>query len=143
MLGDNIKKIRKIKKISINTLSKSTGISLGYLSDLENNKAKNPTIDKLEIIAVALDTTTKDLLTTEDKLDIAVTSVNAISELAKNALQYSSSVSSNDYNLLKELNADYVLNINKIINQFNDIEFTQSECEEINNYIRYVISKRK
>lgn len=55
MLGDNIRKIRKDKKISINNLSKLTGISLGYLSDLENNKAKNPSIDKLNLIATALE----------------------------------------------------------------------------------------
>lgn len=54
MLGDNIRKIRKDKKMSINNLSKKTGISLGYLSDLENNKAKNPSIDKLELIADVL-----------------------------------------------------------------------------------------
>ncbi|MDU4953443.1 helix-turn-helix domain-containing protein [Clostridium sp.] len=54
MLGDNIRKIRKEKKISINNLSKLTGISLGYLSDLENNKATNPSIDKLNLIASKL-----------------------------------------------------------------------------------------
>lgn len=54
MLGDNIRNIRKEKKLSINKLSKITGISLGYLSDLENNKAKNPSFDKLKIIADAL-----------------------------------------------------------------------------------------
>lgn len=55
MLGDNIRKLRKEKKISINKLSKITGIALGYLSDLENNKATNPSIDKLTLIAEALD----------------------------------------------------------------------------------------
>lgn len=55
MLGDNIRKVRKEKNISINKLSKLTGISLGYLSDLENNKATNPSIDKLTLIASALD----------------------------------------------------------------------------------------
>lgn len=54
MLGDNIRNIRKEKKLSINKLAKITGISLGYLSDLENNKAKNPSVDKLKIIADAL-----------------------------------------------------------------------------------------
>lgn len=60
MLGDNIRNIRKDKKISINKLSKITGISLGYLSDLENNKAKNPSIEKLETIAKALDVSVND-----------------------------------------------------------------------------------
>ncbi|WP_315080840.1 helix-turn-helix transcriptional regulator [uncultured Clostridium sp.] len=55
MLGDNIRNIRKEKKLSINKLAKITGISLGYLSDLENNKAKNPSFDKLKIIADVLE----------------------------------------------------------------------------------------
>ena len=54
MLGDNIRKITKDKKISINKLSKATSISLGYLSDLENNKSKNPSFEKLNTIAKAL-----------------------------------------------------------------------------------------
>lgn len=54
MLGDNIRKIRKSKSISVNNLSKIAGISLGYISDLENNKAQNPTLDKLKTIASAL-----------------------------------------------------------------------------------------
>lgn len=55
IIGDNIKKFRKNKNISVNNLSKITGISLGYISDLENNKARNPTMDKLKAIASALD----------------------------------------------------------------------------------------
>ncbi|MFT9497206.1 helix-turn-helix domain-containing protein [Anaerosolibacter sp.] len=55
MLGDNIRRERKKKKISINNLSKLSGVSLGYLSDLENNKVSNPTIDKLLKIAYILD----------------------------------------------------------------------------------------
>lgn len=54
MLGDNIRKFRKEKKISINNLARITGISVGYISDLENNNFTNPTIDKLDKIADAL-----------------------------------------------------------------------------------------
>lgn len=54
MLGDKIRTIRKKNKISINNLSRITGISLGYLSDLENNKAVNPSIEKLTLIASTL-----------------------------------------------------------------------------------------
>jgi len=55
MLGDNIRQIRKKRKISINTLSKTSGVSLGYLSDLENSKVNNPTTETLQKIACALD----------------------------------------------------------------------------------------
>lgn len=66
MLGDNIKSIRKSKNISINNLSKITSISLGYLSDLENNKAKNPTMEKLSAIASALDVSVNDFFDVTD-----------------------------------------------------------------------------
>ncbi|WP_456009244.1 helix-turn-helix domain-containing protein, partial [Clostridium butyricum] len=51
MIGENIRKIRKEKRISINRLAQATQISLGYLSDLENGKANNPSLEKLNRIA--------------------------------------------------------------------------------------------
>jgi transcriptional regulator with XRE-family HTH domain len=57
MLGDNIRKIRKARKVSINNLSKISGVSLGYLSDIENNKGTNPTKETLEKLAAALEVT--------------------------------------------------------------------------------------
>lgn len=69
MLGDNIRKIRKAKKVSINNLSKTSGVSLGYLSDLENNKLDNPTVDKLKKIANALDVSVKLFFEEECKTD--------------------------------------------------------------------------
>ena len=62
MLGENIRKIRKEKHISINKLSKMTGISLGYLSDLENGKSTNPSLEKLNTIADALECPVNSLL---------------------------------------------------------------------------------
>lgn len=64
MLGNNIRDIRKEQRISINKLSKLTGISLGYLSDLENDKAQNPSLDKLKLIANALNVPVDELLST-------------------------------------------------------------------------------
>ena len=63
MLGNNIRKIRKIRKISINELSAETNISLSYLSAIENNKA-NPTLDKIENIAKVLNVSTDKLINT-------------------------------------------------------------------------------
>lgn len=68
MLGDNIKTIRKSKKISINLLSNITGISLGYLSDLENNKASNPTMEKLQKIADALQVSVDEFMKPDEEL---------------------------------------------------------------------------
>lgn len=92
MLGENIRKIRKAQNISINNLAKKAGISLGYLSDLENNKFTNPTLDKIKLIANALGTTVDELFTTtatkkdiddwDSKLDIQ--------QLAKESTVYDS-----------------------------------------------------
>jgi len=69
MLGDNIRIVRTARKMSINKLSKLTGISLGYLSDLENNKAKNPTMDKINKIAEILCVPVGLLLGNESVID--------------------------------------------------------------------------
>lgn len=63
-----IKNIREKKDISLKELSKKTNISKSYLSDLENNKKFNVTLDKLYRIASALDVNVKDLFYTS--LDI-------------------------------------------------------------------------
>lgn len=55
MIGDNIRFIRKSKKISLNELARRAQMSSGYLSELENNISSNPTMDKLQKIAKALD----------------------------------------------------------------------------------------
>lgn len=59
-----VKNIREAKKISLNELSKRTGISKSYLHDLENNKRFNITLDKLYNIANALNVNVKDLFYT-------------------------------------------------------------------------------
>lgn len=68
MLGENIRRIRKSKKMSINALSKESKVSLGYLSDLENNKFTNPTMDKLSKIANALNVSVSDFFDDKENL---------------------------------------------------------------------------
>jgi len=58
MLGDKIREARTKNHMSLNKLSKITQISLGYLSDLENNKSTNPGVEKLNLIATALNVST-------------------------------------------------------------------------------------
>lgn len=73
MLGDNIRKIRKSKKISINTLAKQAEVSLGYLSDLENNKFTNPTLDKLNKLADALGVSVNEFFNGEENVTEEIT----------------------------------------------------------------------
>ena len=74
MIGNNIRKIRKSKKMSINSLAKKAGVSLGYLSDLENDKFTNPTLDKLNSIADALNVSVGDFFANDlsDNIEINV-----------------------------------------------------------------------
>ncbi|WP_417898010.1 helix-turn-helix domain-containing protein [Bacillus haimaensis] len=60
MLGDRIRKIRKQKKMTLDTLA-GTGLTKGMLSLIENNKA-NPSMESLTYIAVQLGVEMTDLL---------------------------------------------------------------------------------
>jgi transcriptional regulator with XRE-family HTH domain len=141
LLGENIKNIRKSKKMSINKLSKMSGISLGYLSDLENNNAKNPTMEKLQSIATVLEVKIGDLLNSDEKLDIAISSINKIAELAQKGLNYN--VNDSDYlNYVAESNTNND-NLMSVVSLFQDEKFSEEEQNEISNFIKYVISKRK
>ena len=63
-----VRQIRESKNISLNELSRRTGISRAYLFDLEYNRKFNPTFKILSSIANALEVSIKDLFYT--KLDI-------------------------------------------------------------------------
>lgn len=60
MLGDNIKVFRKEKRLSLNKLAKLAGMSPSYLSDLENNKSINPSMEKLNKLAEILEVKIED-----------------------------------------------------------------------------------
>ena len=60
-LGDRIRDIRKKKVMTIKTLSQYTGLSVGYLSTLEQNKT-TPTIDNLAKICEVLEVSITDIL---------------------------------------------------------------------------------
>lgn len=63
-----IKNIREKKKITLYRLMKITGLSYSYLSELENNKVFNPSLNTMYSIANALDVKVDDLF--YSKLDI-------------------------------------------------------------------------
>lgn len=126
MLGNNIKRIRKEKKISLNNLAKMAGISPGYLSDIENNNATNPTMDKLNNIANALGVTINHFLTPEEQLLIHMKRIN---EIAKDGLKYTNE------------NGDEKSNF--IIEFFKDKQLTKEEQDKIIEFTNYLIWKRK
>lgn len=61
MLGENIKKFRTAKGLSINALGKLCNVSAGYISDLEKDKKENPSRDILLKICGILDVKLEDL----------------------------------------------------------------------------------
>lgn len=140
MIGDNIKKFRELNNYSMNALAKKCNMSVGYLSDIEKNKKENPSIDILKKIAKALGVTINDLLTVEEKLDIAINSINKISELAKQGLNYSVNESSSTYEVNEIVKEN---KLQTIAAHFEGEEFNDEDVEDIENFIKFVLSKKK
>lgn len=55
MIGDNIRKLRLKKGLSMSALAKKISVSVGYLSDIEKGHKNNPSMNFLTKIADALD----------------------------------------------------------------------------------------
>lgn len=64
-----IKNIRERKKITLYRLMKITGLSYSYLSELENNKVFNPSLNTMYSIANALSVKVDDLFYSELDLE--------------------------------------------------------------------------
>ncbi|HHW32481.1 MAG TPA: helix-turn-helix transcriptional regulator [Clostridiaceae bacterium] len=60
-LGKNIARLRKLNNITSTELSNIVGIKQPYLSQIENGK-RSPSLDVLQSIAKALNTTVSELL---------------------------------------------------------------------------------
>lgn len=54
MIGDRVKKLRLEKKMSLSELADHAGVAKSYLSSLERNLQRNPSIQFLEKIAAVL-----------------------------------------------------------------------------------------
>lgn len=61
MISSNIKKIREERKLSINELSRQSGVNASYISALEREEKKNPTMEILSKIAQILEVPLSDL----------------------------------------------------------------------------------
>lgn len=65
-IGDKLKKLRKENNLTLKELHNKTGISISFISDIEN-KRRNPSIDNLKVLAQALNTSVSDLLDENSK----------------------------------------------------------------------------
>ena len=62
VIGDRVKKIREMRKMSMTELAEKAGVAKSYLSSLERNLQSNPSIQFLEKISHVLDTPVDTLL---------------------------------------------------------------------------------
>lgn len=68
MFGENIKKIREIKGLGLNELSRISGVNASYISALERDEKKNPSVSILEKIANALEVSIDEIMKNDNKL---------------------------------------------------------------------------
>ncbi|WP_017727770.1 helix-turn-helix domain-containing protein [Halalkalibacterium ligniniphilum] len=76
MIGEQVKKLRLEKGLSLSELAEKAGVAKSYLSSIERNIQSNPSIQFLEKIAAVLDVSVEALLNEspineEQKLDTA------------------------------------------------------------------------
>ena len=64
-----IREMRKLKGIKLKELSDMTGLSISYLSEIENNKDCNPSLLTIVKIATALDEKLDDIYFVDDELN--------------------------------------------------------------------------
>lgn len=88
MLGDKIFKLRESTGLTLSNCAKQIGISAGYLSDIEKNIKKNPSIELLGKIAIIFGVTVSELLSNEEKLEMAVGSLNEINKTIEHYYAY-------------------------------------------------------
>ncbi|GKU32073.1 helix-turn-helix domain-containing protein [Clostridium folliculivorans] len=62
MFGKNIKAIREAKKIGVNELSRLSGVNASYISALERDEKKNPSVNTLEKLAAALEVSIDEIM---------------------------------------------------------------------------------
>lgn len=68
MIGKRIKELRKKKGISLTELAARSGVSKSYLSNIERDLKKNPSIDVLLKISSVLNVDPYEVIRTKDSL---------------------------------------------------------------------------
>jgi transcriptional regulator with XRE-family HTH domain len=66
ILGENIKKIRTQKKLSMNKLARLSGLGVSTISEIESGKRNSLSIQSIQKIAGTLNTSVEELLATEE-----------------------------------------------------------------------------
>lgn len=128
-LGNKIKLLREAKMMSISKLSKESTVGKSTISEIETGKASNPKIETLSKLAIVLGVTVNELLTTEEKLDIAYDVISQAQKITGDALNHSSINLENS--------------IYSISTKYTNETFSKDEQKEITDFIDFIISRRK
>lgn len=123
-IGDNVRMIRKEKRLTQKALAKKIGISRSYLSDIENNR-KNPSSKTIESFAEKLDVTML-YLTTGKK---------ALSDLTEDEKKEVVQGLGNEF---KRHNVIVKRELESDIKQVLDTELTFAETMYINNMLQFL-----
>lgn len=67
-IGDNIRKLRNERGISLSALARAAGISKAYLSQIENEPDKKPSAEVVYRLAQALEVTMADLMGVKEQV---------------------------------------------------------------------------
>ena len=108
-VGENIRKMRKIRGMTQAELGKKIGVSYQQIGQYENGK-RNPKLQTIAKIAVALDVLLLDLVDTDDPI-----LQNEISAINIPDLNYINSV-------LRSTRSQYIYELNRILSDEKDIQ---------------------
>ena len=115
-IGENIKKVRKEKKLTQEKLSKEMGISRSYLSDVENNRY-NPSSKTLNMFA--------------DKLDVSMlyltTGKRAVKDLTYDEIEQSME------DAFRSNNEEMQRSLKEKLKDLLDVELSHSEVTYLTN----------
>lgn len=121
-VGQRIKALRKQQNMTLRELSQKVGISISFLSDIENGRS-NPSLERLKEIAEALDTTVSYLLGEEIKTDDPNPSKKTVDDEIME--------------IMRELGPD-------VTNMFYDLKgMSQEEKESLKIFLQGLLARRK
>lgn len=127
MLGDKISELRKVKKLTQRQLAYELGIAQSTIGMIEKNE-RGVGNELLLKISRYFNVSIDYLLSTEERLDIAMDIIDNVRKIAKEALDNTTPIPNDS--------------IYSITPEFHNEKFTEEEKKEIINFVKYIISKR-
>lgn len=124
MIGNKIKELREKKGLTQKELAEEIGVAQSTIAMIESGKNKG-SIKTLAKIANYFNVSIDYLTTTEEKLSLAIDSLENIHKLAKEGVKQKG-------NKIETLAA-----------HFEGEEFTDEDIEDIKNFISFILAKKK